>query len=157
MNHISNLLQRTAGRFPVGIWITLVALSGLMLAWAGQAYSLFDWEGAVDFGLQNERFGTDPVERTWAKESLAVAVTDMLWPMPITVAALVGIIRSRSYGVLAGIIALAIGVYFPLVFAFQRWDTFRETAILALVVFTVPCLMGIAGLWVNRGRLYRAR
>ena len=81
-----------------------------------------------------------------------MVMADMLWPMPITVLALVGIVRSRFYGFVMGLMAFSVGVYFPLVFAFQRWGTYRGTAIVALCLWTVPCLMGIAGLWANRQR-----
>ena len=146
------LLQKEFGRFPVGAWIALVALMSLCLAWAMQVYSLLDWNSAVELGLQNERFEGDLVERAWALESWGVVMADMLWPMPITVLALVGIVRSRFYGFVTGLMAFAVGVYFPLVFAFQRWGTYRGTAIEALCLWTVPCLMGIAGLWANRRR-----
>jgi hypothetical protein len=114
-------------------------------------YSLIDWDGAVDAGLQNERFGGDPVEDAWARESWGVAIADMLWPLPMAIVALVGLVRRRFYGLVAGFMELAIGVYFPLFFAFQRWTTFPGTVIFALLIWGVPCLLGIAGLWANRG------
>lgn len=142
--------NRAVGGFPPGVWVALVAILLLMLAWVMQAYSLFDWDTAVDLGLQNERFGDDPVEWAWAHESRSVAIADMLWPLPLGVFALVGLLRRRLFGLVAGMMELAIGLYFPLVFALQRWTTFRETAIVALCLWTVPCALGIAGLWVNR-------
>jgi len=148
------ILQKTVGRFPVGVWITLIALMSLCLAWAMQAYSLLDWNSAVELGLQNESFDGDPVERAWALESWSVVMADMLWPMPITVLALIGIVRNRFFGFVTGMMAFTVGVYFPVVFAFQRWDTHRGTAVVALCLWTIPCLLGIAGLWVNRKRFF---
>jgi hypothetical protein len=145
------LLTRSIGRFPLGIWIALAAiLLILLLAWGGQFYSLMDWDGAVNMGLQNERFGGDPAEDAWARESRGLAMADMLWPLPIAVMALIGLLRRRFFGLVAGFMELAIGVYFPLFFAFQRWETFRGTAVTALLLWALPSLIGIAGLWVNR-------
>lgn len=145
------LLKKTIGRFPLGVWIAIIALLLLFLvAWAGQAYSLLDWDGAVDLGLQNERFTGDAVERTWAHESWAVAVADMLWSVPIGIVALIGLLRKKFFGFAAGLMELSIGVYFPLVFAFQRWTSYSGTVIVAIFLFAIPSLLGIVGLWVNR-------
>jgi hypothetical protein len=143
-------LQRQIGVFPVGVWLALLALVILMLAWAMQAYSLFNWEHAVELGFQNERFVDDPAESAWALESWGVAMSDMLWPLPLTVIALVGIFRRRFFGFAAGLMACAIGVYFPIIFALQRWHTFRGFVVVALAVFSIPSLFAIVGLWVNR-------
>jgi hypothetical protein len=143
------ILNRDLGRFPLGVWIALVAHLSLFLGWGMQAYSLLDWNGAVDLGLQNERFTGDAVERTWAQESWGVAVVDMLWPLPIGIVALVGILRKRLLGFVAGLMELSIGVYFPLCFAIQRWTTYPDTAMVALLLWTIPSLVGIMGLWVN--------
>jgi hypothetical protein len=143
-------VRKAAGPFPVGVWIALAALVLLMLAWGMQAFSLLDWDRAVDLGLQNERFGEDPAERAWATESRGLALADIVWPLPVTIVALVGLLRRRHYGLVAGVMAFAIGVYFPIFFAFQRWSTYRGTAVTALCLWTVPCLLGIWGLWANR-------
>ena len=57
------LLKREIGPFPLGIWIALIALLLTFLGWIMQAYSLFDWEGAVKLGLQNGSFTVDAVEQ----------------------------------------------------------------------------------------------
>jgi len=138
------------GRYPLGVWIAIVAILTLFLGWGMQAYSLLDWDRAVDLGIQNERFSGGSSERAWAKASWGLAVADLIWPLPIGIAALVGIFRRRLYGMVAGSMELAIGVYFPLFFAFQRWSTFRSTAIAAVFLWLVPSLLGIVGLWMNR-------
>jgi hypothetical protein len=115
-----------------------------------QAYSLLNWEGALALGFQNESFDGGPAERAWALESWGVAMADMLWPMPITIVALFGVLRARFFGFVFAMMAFSIGVYFPLFFAFQRWATFPGFVIVALTLFTLPCLLGIAGLWANR-------
>jgi hypothetical protein len=145
------LLRKRIGRYPLGVWIALTAILLLIVvAWGGQMYSLIDWDGAVDIGLQNDRFGGDPAEDAWARESWGVAMADMLWPLPLAIVALIGLLRGRFIGLAAGFMELAIGVYFPLFFAFQRWSMFRGTVIFALLVWGVPCLLGIVGLWSNR-------
>jgi hypothetical protein len=77
-------------------------------------------------------------------------VADMLWAMPLGIVALIGLLRKRFYGFAAGLMELSIGVYFPLVFAFQRWETYPETVIIAIFLWTIPSLLGIIGLWANR-------
>ncbi len=144
------LLTRTIGRFPLGVWLALVAIVLVFLAWGMQAYSLVNWDHAVDIGIQNERFSGGPAERAWAKERWGVAMADMVWPLPIGVVALVGILRRRFYGFIAAFMELAIAVYFPLFFALQRWSTFRGTALTAVFLWVLPSLVGIVGLWANR-------
>lgn len=146
--------RKRLDRFPVGIWMAILALISLCLAWAMQAYSLVDWDGALALGLQNESFEGDPGERAWALESWGVAMADLLWAMPITVFALFGIIRTRFYGFVLGMMAFSVGAYFPLVFTFQRWNTYRGTALAAICLWTLPCLLGISGLWKNRRRFF---
>ena len=97
---------RMTGPNPVGLWLAFLALGLLAVAWAGQAYSLLDWDSAVELGLQNERFSNDLAERAWAHESWGVAATDMLWPLPLTLVALVGLARRRFVGLAAGFMAL---------------------------------------------------
>ena len=147
--------RKPNGRLPMGIWFGLAVLGLLMVAWAMQAYSLLNWESAVALGIQNERLTGDAAERAWALESWGVAVADMLWALPITIVAIIGIIRGRFYGFIAGMMAYSIGVYFPLFFAFQRWATYPGTVITALVLFLVPSLLAIPILWTNRDRFQR--
>ena len=136
--------------YPAGIWLAYIALALLALAWCMQAYSILNWENAVKLGLQNESFTGNAVERAWALESRSLAIADMIWALPLCIIAFVGLIRKRFYGFAAGLMELAIGVYFPVFFAFQRWSTYRETAVIAIVLWTIPSLIGIAGLWANR-------
>ena len=51
-----SVLNKAVGRCPLGVWIAVVAIVLLFLGWGMQAYSLFDWDSAVDLGLQNERW-----------------------------------------------------------------------------------------------------
>jgi len=143
-------MRKMLGTFPVGVWIALLALLLLFLAWGMQAFSLMSWDRAVDLGFQNERFTGDDAEWAWALESWGVAVSDMIWALPIWIIALVGILRKRFYGFAAGLMEFAIGVYFPLFFAFHRWNMYRGTVIIALILWVPMSLLGIVGLWMNR-------
>jgi hypothetical protein len=135
---------------PVGLWIAMVALFFTLLAWIMQFYSLLDWEGAIRLGLQNESFNSDPVEQALANVERGVALADMFWPLPLTIIALIGLIRKRLYGLVAAMMDFAICIYFPLFFAFQRWDTNPDVALTAIALFAVPSLIGIISLWMNR-------
>jgi len=143
-------MKKLIGPFPIGVWIALIAIFLQFVAWGMQAFSLMDWDRAVDLGLQNDRFTGDVAEHARALESWGVAVTDMIWALPIGIIALVGIPNKKFYGYSAGIMELAIGVYWPLVFAFQRWNMFHETAIMAIILWVPISILGIIGLWYNR-------
>lgn len=143
-------LTKKTGRLTIGIWIAIVALLFTMLAWIMQAYSLIDWEGALNLGLQNESFSGSPLEQALANVEKGIALADMVWALPITIIALVGILRMSMMGMVAGMMDFAICVYFPIFFAFQRWDSHRETALAALILFALPSLLGIMALWQNR-------
>lgn len=73
-----------------------------------------------------------------------------IWPLPLTVIALIGILKKRAAGFLASLMTFAICVYFPLFHIFQLWSTQRETALAATLLWGIPSLIGIAGLWANR-------
>ncbi len=138
------------GKYPAGIWLALIAMGLALLAWLMQAYSLLDWEGAVKLGLQGESFNGGLVERTLANEDRGLAWADMLWALPITIIALIGVLKNRFYGYTAAMMNFAICVYFPLFFSFQRWVSDSETALAAIILFAVPSLLGMLGLWSNR-------
>lgn len=144
------MLTKKIGRFTLGIWITLLSLILTFLAWIMQLYSLINWEGAIELGIQNESFSGTPVEAALANVEKGVAWADMTWALPITIIALVGIYRKKLYGLVAAMMDFSICVYFPLFFAFQRWNTHHETVIGAIILFAFPSLIGIITLWTNR-------
>jgi hypothetical protein len=150
-----NILKKDIGPFPLGVWIALAVLLAVFLGWGMQAYSLLNWDDAVDLGFQNERFTGDAVERAWAHESWSVAMADLLWPLPIGIVAFIGLLRKRLFGFAACLMEFAISVYFPLVFAFTRWATYRGTAFTAVFLWAVPSLIGIVCLWANRRYFYK--
>jgi hypothetical protein len=145
-----NLLRKKIARLPIGIWMALVAIVLISLAWIMQAYSLFNWESAVKYGLQNGSFSGDAAEKLWAQKEKGEAIADLIWPLPLTLIALFGIMKKRFIGFIASMMTFAICVYFPLFYIFQIWETYRETAMAATLLWGIPSILGIAGLWSNR-------
>jgi hypothetical protein len=115
-----------------------------------QAYSLINWESAVNLGLQNQRFSGDAAEAMQAQNDKGIAIADLLWPLPLTVIALLGILKKQIGGFIAAVMTFAICVYFPLFHIFWLWSSHRETAMVAALLWGIPSLIGIAGLWANR-------
>ena len=144
------LLKNNIGRFPLGVWIAFIALLLIFIAWLMQAYSLLNWESAVNLGLQNGSFEGDEVSQTIAIKEKGEAIADLLWPLPIWIVAIVGILRKKMIGFVAAMMEFAICIYFPLFYVFQLWNTHFETAIGAVVLWGIPSILGIVGLWANR-------
>ncbi len=144
------LLRLELGRFPIGIWLAFFALILISLAWIMQAYSLYNWDSALNLGLQNNSFSGGKAEVLDAQQDKGLAIADLIWPLPLTVIALLGILKKRVVGFIASMMTFAICVYFPLFHIFQIWSTHRETALAAALLWGIPSLLGIAGLWANR-------
>ena len=145
-----SVLTKEVGRYTIGIWIAFIALVLTLLAWIMQVYSLINWEGAINLGIQNESFNGDQVEQALANVEWGIAMADIFWPLPLTIIAFIGILKLRLFGFVTAMMNFAICVYFPLFFAFQRWDSHLMTVIAALMLFALPSLLGILGLWTNR-------
>lgn len=145
------LLKRKIGRFPLGIWIALSALILIFLGWIMQAYSLIDWEGAVKLGLQNSSFEGDAAEQAMAIKEKGEAIADLIWALPLTILAFMGLLYKKFLSFVTAMMTFAICVYFPLFYVFQLWNTPHfETAIGAVILWGIPSLIGIFGLWSNR-------
>jgi hypothetical protein len=144
------LLRKELLRLPLGIWIALIALILISLAWIMQAYSLFNWESAIKYGLQNGSFSGDAAEKVLAQKEKGEAIADLIWPLPLTLIALFGILKKRFIGFIASVMTFAICVYFPLFYIFQLWSSHRETALAAMLLWGIPSILGIAGLWATR-------
>jgi len=145
-----NLLRKELGSFPLGIWLAFFVLILISLAWIMQAYSLYNWESALKLGLQNASFSGGPTEAAQAQHDKGIAIADLIWPLPLTIIALLGILKRRVAGFIASMMTFAICVYFPLFHIFQLWSTHRGTAIAAALFWGIPSLFGITGLWANR-------
>ena len=147
---LNEFLQKKAGRYPLGIWIAGVALLLSFVGWLMQAYSLLNWESAVKLGLQNGSYSGDAFDRALASKERGEALADLLWPLPIAIVALVGILKKRFVGFVAAMMEFAICIYFPLFYVFQMWETHRATAVGAVILWGIPSILGILGLWANR-------
>lgn len=145
-----NLFRTKLGTLPLGIWMAFIALVLISLAWIMQAYSLINWESAVNLGIQNQSFSGSAAEAVQAQKDKGIAIADLIWPLPLTVIALPGILKKRLSGFIASMMTFAICVYFPLFHLFQLWSSHRETAIAAALLWGIPSFFGIAGLWANR-------
>ena len=145
-----HLLRKKLRKFPLGIWIALVALILCLMAWVMQAYSLLNWERAVDLGLQNHSLSGAPTDQAWALKERGEAIADLIWPLPVAIIALIGLLNGKFYGFVASMMEFAVCIYFPLFYLFQVWGSNPETVVAALLLWAVPSLMGIIGLWVNR-------
>jgi hypothetical protein len=145
-----NVFKIDIGKFPLGIWIAFFALCLSLLGWLMQAYSLLNWESAVNLGLQNSSFTGDAVERSMANKEKGEALADMLWPLPLAIIAIVGLANKKFYGFVAAMMEFATCVYFPLFYTFQLWSTHMDTIIAANLLWLVPSFFGIFGLWSNR-------
>ena len=144
------LLERKLKSYPLGIWIALLALLLIMLAWLMQGYSLLNWEKAVELGLQNSSFLGNDLEQASATKERGEALADLLWPFPLTVIAFIGLWKRKFVGFVASMMVFAICIYFPLFYIFQMWDIHRETAVLAVLLWGVPSILGIIGLQTNK-------
>ncbi len=142
-------LNKTIGRFPLGIWIALASLILIFIAWIMQVYSLINWEGAVKIGFQSESFTGDAIEHAMANVERGIAVADILWALPIAIVAFIGISRKKLFGFVAAMMELAICVYFPLLYVF-RSGTESVVVLGVLILWAIPSLLGIIGLWSNR-------
>ena len=145
-----HVLTKEIGRSTLGIWIAFIALGFTLLAWIMQLYSLVNWEGAISLGIQNESYSGSPAEQALANVEWGIAMADMFWPLPLTIIAFIGLLKKRLFGFVAAMMNFAICIYFPLFFAFQRWESHLTTVIAAIMLFALPSLMGIFGLWSNR-------
>ena len=133
-----------------GIWLAYFALVLILLAWVMQAFSILNWEMAVEMGLQNSSFKADEIEIVKATKERGEAIADLLWPLPLTLIAIVGITKRKLYGFVAAMMDFAICIYFPLFYVFQLWNSNIETAIAAIILWAIPSILGIIGLWSNR-------
>ena len=145
-----SLLENKLKHFPFGIWIALLALVLIMLAWLMQGYSLLNWEKAVELGLQNSSFLGNDLELAWATKERGEALADLLWPLPLTIIALAGLWKRKFVGFVASMMVFAICIYFPLFYVFQLWNIHWETAVMAVLLWGVPSILGIIGMWANK-------
>lgn len=138
------------GKYTLGIWVALIAIGLALIGWIMQAYSLLNWEHAVKLGLQNASFNGDATEHVQATKEKGEAIADLLWALPLSIIAFIGLKRKKFYGFVAAMMQFAICVYFPLFYVFQLWSSNRITALAAVILWGIPSLLGIIGLWTDR-------
>ena len=143
------VLIKIIDRFPVGIWIAIFALVLIFLAWLMQIYSLIDWEGAVKLGVQNESFTGNIAERAIADVERGIAIADILWVLPITIIAFIGLLQKKFIGFVAAMMVFAVCVYFPLLYAFRE-SMSLDIVLVVIFLWAIPSLLGIFCLWINR-------
>jgi uncharacterized membrane protein len=144
-----DLLKKNIYHFPLGIWIALIALFLIFIAWLMQGYSLIDWQGAIKLGVQNESFAGNAVEQALADVERGVAIADIIWVLPLTLIAFIGILKKKFIGLIAAMMVYAICVYFPLFYVFRN-NTESAIRIAVIVLWAVPSILGIISLWTNR-------
>lgn len=144
-----DVLKKKINRYPLGVWFAILALILICLAWLMQIYSLIDWEGAIKLGVQDESFTGDMAERAMADVERGVASADVLWALPITIIAFIGLLRGKFIGFIAAMMTFAVCVYFPLFYIFRESTSF-DIVLVVTFLWAVPSLLGIYGLWVNR-------
>ena len=143
------MLIKIIDRFPVGIWIAIFALVLIFLAWLMQIYSLIDWEGAVKLGVQNESFTGNIAERAIADVERGIAIADILWVLPITIIAFIGLLQKKFIGFVAAMMVFSVCVYFPLFYAFRE-SMSLDIVLVVIFLWAIPSLLGIFCLWINR-------
>jgi hypothetical protein len=143
------ILKKKIKRYPLGVWIAILALIFIFSAWLMQIYSLIDWEGAIKLGVQDDSFIGDITERAMADVEKGVAIADILWGLPITIIAFIGLIREKFIGFVAAMMTFAVCVYFPLFYIFRE-STSSDIVLVVIFLWAVPSLLGIYGLWMNR-------
>lgn len=148
------ILKKKISRYPLGVWIAILALILVCLAWLMQIYSLIDWEGAVKLGVQDNSFIGDMAESAIADVERGVAIADILWALPITIIALIGLLRNKLVGFITAMMTFSVCVYFPLFYTFRESTSF-DIILVVIFLWAVPSLLGIIGLWTNRDK-YRS-
>jgi hypothetical protein len=143
------IFKKKIYRFPLGVWIAIFALILIGIAWLMQIYSLLDWEGAVKLGVQDDSFTGDKTERAMADVEKGVAIADIIWALPLTIIAFIGIIRKRIIGFIAAMMTFAVCIYFPLFYIFRE-STSTDIVLVVIFLWAAPSLLGIYGLWMNR-------
>ncbi|MDP8268461.1 MAG: hypothetical protein P9L97_07025 [Candidatus Tenebribacter davisii] len=144
-----SFFKKKIKRFPLGIWIALIALVLIFLAWLMQSYSLLDWEGAIELGVQDESFNGNAAEQALADVERGIAIADIIWVLPLTIIAFIGLLKKRFIGFAAALMVFAICVYFPLFYVFR--DSMNpEIKLAAILLWAVPSILAIIGLWANR-------
>jgi len=146
-------IKDTKSKYPLGVWISIIALCLTSTAWIMQAVSLLNWDAAVDMGLQMNSFTGDALEQAMARKERGEAIADIIWVLPLNLVALTGLFKKQFYGFVTAMMVFAICIYFPLFYIFQIGNTHPETVWAAIILWAVPSAIGIIALW-NKKKLF---
>lgn len=142
-------------KYSLSIIVGLIALILISVAWIMQGYSLINWDNAVEIGLQEHHFSDNTIESHLADVERGIAMADIIWGLPLTIFAFIGILRRSLFGFLSANMVFAICVYFPLLYFFR--DNFAlETKLFALGLWCIPSLLGIVSLWYSRNQFTKS-
>ena len=98
-------------RRPIGVWLLILFfLFSLVLWFFGQTLAVIAYDLTADWGLQEPRDSVDPAIVEFNR---AIGLTDTILQYPLFIAGIIGLYRMRFYGAVASWMALAISVYWP--------------------------------------------
>jgi len=154
-------LTFVVGGLPIGLWFVLVLLViALLFGVAGQALSVFAWDKALAWGLQEDDPNSDdPMQRTFFTVEWGLALADVIVQLIAILMALYGLLVRHWIGLLGGTVVLTIYVYYGLAYyarcyAIKRWrlgdwTRWRRVAVKFLIIAELSGLLGLVGLWSN--------
>jgi len=149
------------GGLPIGLWFVLVLLViALLFGVAGQALSVFAWDKALAWGLQEDDPNSDdPMQRAFFTVEWGLALADVIVQLIAILMALYGLLVRHWIGLLGGTVVLTIYVYYGLAYyarcyAIKRWrlgdwTRWRRVAVKFLIIAELSGLLGLVGLWSN--------
>jgi hypothetical protein len=146
-----SFLTKRIGRFPLGIWIVLVFLVilGLIVSFSGQVVSVLSWDTALSLGLQEDSpHSADIVERMVGAISWGEAVADVPVQGTLIILTLIGILRRRRFGFVAGVALATIWIYVAIMIPAQRIGLYSWGVVsdLSRAQYVGPLMVGLVGI-----------
>jgi hypothetical protein len=138
-------------------------LSGFFFTLFGQVLSVVSWDTALALKLQEDSpDSADPAERALGAVSQGEAGADVIVQGALIALTVLGIVRKKFYGYVAGMAQAVIWIYVTLLVTFQRvtfftWglspDLSRAAHVAPLMVLfaLVPGVLVLIALTANRG------
>jgi hypothetical protein len=134
-----------------GFWL-LISLGLVLTAFLvlGQTLSLFNYEGAVRFGMQES---ITEVGATGVAYGKGFAFSDTIIYLPLLILGLIGITMGKNWGLFSMFGALAISLYWPIVCLFSIYIGKSSMALSPDKYISYPIVLGIVivysifGLW----------
>ena len=82
-------------------------------------------------------------------------MADIIWGLPLTIFAFIGILRRSLFGFLSANMVFAICVYFPLLYFLEIILHLKQNY-LHLSLWCIPSLLGIVSLWYSRNQFTKS-